>query len=310
MDLSILSGQHITWNSQFAVNQNSANPGLDGQHLGWQSVFNYNSDRWVYGLEGKFLGRRLNISHSGFEPETDRWSGEAFVTYQPFINRYGIRQIFAQLNYDESNGTRGELEDAGADADLRIQFKNFWTFHQGYSYNRTRFFDFTPGFQRLPTTRVYVEPRWVSAISSNENRPVFFTFTYQTNGQVQFNENFFGRQTLLQLTGTATMLDHVRWEFSGIRISESLRDGTHYQDRRFLVSRVIYQFTRKARARVLLQYSDDRHGSNFSLNSLFAYDFTSRSALYVGYNRQRRDPLSAADLGNQIFVKLSYLFAF
>jgi hypothetical protein len=46
------------------------------------------------------------------------------------------------------------------------------------------------------------------------------------------------------------------------------------------------------------------------VSSLFAYDFTARSALYVGYNRQRRSPLDPADLGNQVFVKFSYLLAF
>ncbi|MGZ4827169.1 MAG: hypothetical protein ACXVY9_07375, partial [Terriglobales bacterium] len=58
------------------------------------------------------------------------------------------------------------------------------------------------------------------------------------------------------------------------------------------------------------QYASDRHGNDISINSLFAYDFTARSALYIGYNRQRKDPFAVTDLGNQVFVKLSYLFAF
>ncbi len=77
-----------------------------------------------------------------------------------------------------------------------------------------------------------------------------------------------------------------------------------------MISRWNYQFTPKVRARILAQYSDDIHGSNVSIKSLFAYDFTARSALFVGYNRQRRTPLDLADLGNEFFVKLSYLFSF
>jgi hypothetical protein len=36
------------------------------------------------------------------------------VEYKPFINRWGIRQLFTGLGYQESNGTAGELEDSGA----------------------------------------------------------------------------------------------------------------------------------------------------------------------------------------------------
>jgi hypothetical protein len=117
-------------------------------------------------------------------------------------------------------------------------------------------------------------------------------------------------EKLLQVKTTARFGRHLRWELNAIHISESLPNHDHFQYRRFLISRWTYQFTHKLRARMLAQYGSDRHGHNLSLNSLVAYDFTSRSALYVGYNRQRRSPLDPVDLGNQVFVKLSYLFAF
>ena len=72
----------------------------------------------------------------------------------------------------------------------------------------------------------------------------------------------------------------------------------------------MYQFTPKFRSRIQAQYSDDHHGNNVSVSGLFAYDFTARSAAYVGYNRQRRSPLDPGDPGDSIFVKLSYLFSF
>jgi hypothetical protein len=93
-------------------------------------------------------------------------------------------------------------------------------------------------------------------------------------------------------------------------VREYLRDHAHYQDRRFLISRWNYQFTPKLRARMLAQYADDRHGKNLNISSLIAYDFTARSAFYVGYNRQRQVPLNPADLGHELFIKLSYLFSF
>jgi Domain of unknown function (DUF5916)/Carbohydrate family 9 binding domain-like len=310
LDLSILSGQHIRWNSQVMVNLNDANPGVNGQHLGWLSDFVYDSDQFAAEVAGKFLGREVDLSHTGFEPETDRWSGDISTTWKPYINRYGIRQLFFNLNYDGSQGTRGELEDAGADGDFQVQFKNFWQAHFRYSYDRTRFFEFSPDLQRFAGTRVYQTPRFQVEMSTNEARNFSFGVLYQTNKMVQFNENFYGFEKLLQVRSTVRFGRHLRWELSGVHIDESLRSRVHFQYRRFLISRWTYQFNHKLRTRVLAQYASDRHGHNLSVNSLVAYDFTSRSALFVGYNRQRRSPLDPVDLGNQVFVKLSYLFAF
>ncbi len=97
---------------------------------------------------------------------------------------------------------------------------------------------------------------------------------------------------------------------TGAWIRESLSTGEFFQNRRFLISRTNYQFTPRLRARVLAQYAGDRHGKNVVINSLLAYDFTARSAFFLGYNRQRTVPLNPADMGHEIFMKVSYLFSF
>ncbi len=310
VDLQVLQGQHITWSSQVMVNTSSSFPGMNWQHVGWTSTFHYNSELFEYGTGGKFLGRNTDLSQTGFEPETDRWSGDMFVRYKPYINRWGIRQIFTELNYDESNGTHGELEDAGADSSVKVQFKNFWAVEAAYRFNRTRFFDFTPELQRLATTRVYQTPMYEFALSTNENRAINLTFDFTSRKFVQYDENFYGYAQIYSLATTAKLGGHLRWELTGIWNDESLWNHQHFQDRRFVISRWTYQFTPKFRARVLAQYGDNIHGNNVSINSLFAYDFTARSALFIGYNRQRHSPLFPADLGNEFFAKLSYLFSF
>jgi hypothetical protein len=310
VDLSILSGSHIRWVSQAMVNTNDAHPGVDAQHLGWTSEFIYDSDKFTYDTGGKFLGNKTDLSHTGFEPEVDRWIGWVNATWKPFINRYGIRQLFFNWNYDQSNGTHGELEDSNAYFDFKVQFKNFWVAHFRGNYDRTRFFFFTPDFQRLPNTRGYEVPTYIVELSSNQSRRVYFDLLFQTQKMVQYNENFYGSKRELQLQSTARLGRHLRAELNAILIDEHLQDGRHFQYRRFFISRWTYQFNTKARARVFAQYASDRHGNDLSINSLFAYDFTARSALYIGYNRQRRSPFDVTDLGNQVFVKLSYLFAF
>ena len=310
VDLSLLKGQHLSWNSQVMVNLNDANPGVNGQHMGWQSVLAYDSNTWSYGVEGKFLGREVDMSNTGFEPETDRWSGQAYVTFKPFINKYGIRQLFFNPSYTESNGTRGELEDSSASFSFQAQFKNFWQAKVVTSYNRVRFFDFTPAFARLATSHVYVTPSTRFELSSNQTGNVTFDVYYSPYREVQYNENFYGHAREAGVNVTTRIGNRLRWQLSATQIGESLLNGMHYQYRRFFISRVFYQFNSKLRARVLAQYSKDKHGNNLSVNSLVAYDFTARSAFYVGYNRQRRLPTDPGDLGHQVFIKLSYLFGF
>lgn len=310
VDFQFLHGEHISWSSQVVLNTSSAFPGLDLQHLGGQTDFVYNSEKFEYHTFGKLLGRQTDLSNTGFEPETDRWSGQMSVTYKPFINRYGIRQIFVTLNYDESNGTQGELQDAGADAGLRVQFKNFWTLEAEHNYNRVRFNQFAPGFVPLEPTQVYQTPRYEVSLSTNENRLVVVQAAFSTGKMVQFDEKFYGFAKSYQLTTGLRLGDHMRWDIAATRVSESLSNGAHYQDRDFVVSRTTYQFTPKMRARVLAQYANGIHGHNINISSLLAYDFTARSALFLGYNRQRHSLLDPSDLGDQLFIKLSYLFAF
>lgn len=302
------------------VNTNTIFPGLDSQHLGWQSRFTYDSEKFSYSTGGKFLGRQVDLSQIGFEPETDRWGGYITPQYKPFINRWFIRQVFVELNYDESNGTRGELQDSGADFFLRAQLKNFWSVELSHSFDRVRFNDFVPcdsretcvgrSNGRLDTTRVYQSPKYRIFIATNENRAISFSGRYLTGKLVQFNENFYGFQKQFFLSMNARLGDHLRLELSGTQIRESLLNHVHFQNRNFLISRWLYQFTPKWRVRLLAQYEDDHNGSNLSLNSLLAYEFTARSAFFLGYNHQRHSPLDPADLGNTVFVKFSYLFAF
>ncbi len=316
LDLNIISGQHITWASQVVTNLNATHDGFTGQHVGGISHFLYDSEAFTAELTGKYLGRDFDIRSTGFEPQVDRWSGQAGVTYKPFINRWGMRQIFTTLNYDESNGTRGELEDAGADAEFKVQFKNFWTADARYSYDRVRFYTFNPDFTRqgctdnLACTQVYVTPVWQFSLSTNQSRPYSLTLGYTSSGLVQFAENFYGYQRRIDLGVNARVGEHLRIELTGVNAREFLRNGVFFQDRQFLINRWTYQATPKLRARVLAQYGNNIHGHNLSINSLLAYDFTARSAAYVGFNRQRRSPLDPADLGNVVFLKLSYLFGF
>jgi hypothetical protein len=292
------------------VNTNAANPGVNAQHLGWQSEVHYNSNLWEFGTAGKFLGREVDLSYTGYEPEVDRWSGDAYVNFKPFINKWGIRQIQTQFNYDESNGTRGELEDAGADFRMQVQFKNFWVLGLEHSYDRIRYNIFTPEFQALAPTRVYTYPKYRVMLGTNDNRRVYFYFRFVTGKLVQFDENFYGTQKEYTAQSSVRVNAHVRWDLTATNVRETLMSGRNYQDRRYLISRLNYQFTPKLRARVLAQYYSNIHARNFSVNSLLAYDFTARSALFLGYNRQRNVPLDPADLGHVLFVKLSYLFAF
>lgn len=309
VDLQVLSGEHITWQSQALVNLNASNPGVDWQHTGFQSEFQYNSDRYEVEAGGRFLGEKTRFDYTGFEPEIDRWIGWSSATYKPFVNQWGMRQIFINAGYDEANGTHGELEDSGAEINLRVQFKNFWNLYLSHDYDRVRFNQLTPDRLALEPTQVYTAPRHQVELATNENRPIAFDFRFQTGKMVQFDERFYGFQKTLDLGAKVRLGGNARLEFRAIRVNESLQSRQHYQNRDYIISRLTYQFTPKLRTRILTQYFQDRYGHNFSVNSLFAYDFTARSGLFVGYNRQKRSPLDPSDIGNQFYVKLSYLFS-
>jgi hypothetical protein len=321
VDLNVVRGAHLRWSTQAAYNQNETTPEGGIHRVGFRTNFDYETNTWEITGRYKYLGRGFDVSAIGFEPETDRHSGVASVEWKPFLGHHGIRQIFFELNQDLSLDTRGLLHDSGSDADLRVQFQNFWSARVRYSYDRVRFNHFGPracpppgpcfpAYSRLDGTRIYIIPRIRFFLNSNENRPFYFNYEFTQQKFVQFRENFYGRSQTHLISGTARFFNRTRVQFSGTWVREFLLDHTPFQNRRLFITRVSHQFTPKLRMRVLGQLSNDRRGQNFNVNSIVAYDFTARSAAIVGYNYQRRSPSSTSDLGNEFFIKLSYLFQF
>jgi len=318
VDLNLSHGEHIGFTSQIMVNTNAANPGVDYDHVGWTSRFSYNSDLTYFATEVKYLGPKVDMSNTGYEPETDRYSGSVdWIAFKPMIKRRGIRQVWLEFYYSEKNGTQGELQDSEAEGEFRVQFMNFWELRSTMMYNRVRFFEFssqidpaTNRFVALDPMRIYIAPRASVELTTNDARAFTASVEFEHGKFVEYGENFYGVENRIDVSTSARIGDHMRWELSAVQSRESLMNGAHYQDRRFLISRWNYQFTPKLRARTLAQYSSDKHGHNLSINSLVAYDFTARSALFAGYNHQQQSPLNRMDLGNQFFFKLSYLFSY
>ncbi|MBI3406674.1 MAG: carbohydrate binding family 9 domain-containing protein [Acidobacteria bacterium] len=325
VDLHI-TGVHIQWQNQVAYSQNHITPEGGIHRAGLLSDFRYDSSSWFLHGSYKYLGRGFDVSAIGFEPEVDRHSGVGTIQYKPFINRHGVRQVFLELNQDISMGTHGELQDAGSDAVATVSFVNFWQVTGVYSYDRVRFNGFTPPclpfgsplctaqnpppFTALPRTQVYIDPKVRFMVSTNERRPFYLTYSFTARKGVQFNENFYGRQQNHVLTFTARLFRSTRIDFNGQYFRELLLDRTPFQDRRLFITRVNHQFTPKLRFRVLGQVSNDRHGQNFNVNSIFMYQFTARSAAIAGYNYQKHGPTIPGDLGNEFFAKFSYLIQF
>jgi len=310
LDLNIIHGPYITWASQAAVSRNPFATTGGIQRYALRSAFQYNSDFWEYYLTWFFRGRSFDVSQIGFEPQTDRLGGVAGITYKPFFGHHGIRQLFFNWNYDESNDTFGNLQEAGADFDFRAQFTNFWSFRVRYSYNRTRFHVFTPDFQRLDLHRVYPEPRVRLFFETNENRPLWLALRYTWKKMVNFRDNYYGRGQVYEAELNAKLAGRAKLMFQGEYDREFLLDGRPAQVRRLFVVRFTHQFTQRWRTRILAQFTDDKLGHNWNLNSLLAYDFTARSAFFLGYNYQKAWPATLADLGHELFVKFSYLFNF
>jgi hypothetical protein len=310
LDLKVIRGEHVRWVSQWAYNQNQTTAEGGIHRMGGYSDFNYETNLWEIAAGYKYVGRGFDVSAIGFEPEIDRHTSYAAVEVKPFFNRNGVRQIFFEINQDIKLDTRGLTHDSGSDADLTVQFTNFWSARVRYSYDLVRFNEFTPAFGRLPDTRIYTVPIVRFFLNSNENRPVFFNYQFRWQKFVQFRENFYGRGQTHELSANARMFGRTRLEFRGIYVREFLEDGTPFQNRRLFVTRVAHQFSRKWRARILGQVANDRRGQEFNVNSVVGYDFTARSAFLVGYNFQRRSPGQPGDLGHELFIKLSYLFQF
>ena len=310
VDLDITSGEHMKWRTQLAYSQ-SPTGGAEGlRRLGFRSNYNYSTSNWETNWRYKYLGPGFDVSSIGFEPETNRHSAQGFARWTPIVDRWGVHQAFLALNQDISVLTDGRLDDSGSDADVSVRFRNFWFAGVRYSYDRVRFNDFTPDFQPLAPTHIYIEPRIRFSLQTNENRAVFLSYTFAKRKFVQFAENFYGREQQHQVELTARILDRTRLQFNGTFVREFLLNGTPFQDRRLFITRLNHQFTQKFRTRVLAQASSDRHGRNFNVNSIVAYDFTARSAFIIGYNYQRGSPLQPGDLGNEFFAKFSYLFHF
>ena len=320
VDLRILKGDHLSWGSQFVANTSSLYPGFDAQHLGWTSNFAYDSEILSVSAGSKFLGRNTDFSQIGYEPETDRWTENGSVEYKPFLNRWGIRQLSAGLAFLQSNGTAGELESSGRIAYLDFGFKNFWSLQVSNSYDQVRFNEFSPCSStaacdarptpRLDSTRVYDVPYYRIELNSNGNKPLVLSASYLAGKLVQFDENVYGSQRQADLSLSARLGRRLRGDLTGTQVREYLSNHSHFQNRNYLISRWMYQFTPKFRTRVLAQFSDDHHRNNVGISALAAYDFTARSAAYIGYNRQRYSPIDPGDLGDSIFVKISYLFSF
>lgn len=310
VDLNVVSGENIRLVSQWAYSQNETTSEGGIHRMAGGSAFAYESNTWELRGEYQYTGRAFDISEIGFEPEIDRHSAEANIEFKPFLNRNGIRQIFFEVNQDIQIDTSGLTQDSGSDADLTVQFTNFWSARVRYSYDLVRFNEFTPAFGRLPNTRVYIAPIVRLFLNSNENRPVFFNYQWRWQKFAQFRENFYGRGDTHELALNARLFDRTRLEFRGIYVREFLENGTPFQNRRLFVTRLAHQFSRKLRARILGQVANDRRGQEFNVNSVVGYDFTARSAFLVGYNFQRQSPGRTGDLGHELFFKLSYLFQF
>ncbi len=309
IDLSVARGRHITFSSQIAVSQN---PGVRASLLeqaGGTAEFRYDSDRFEYEVEAKYLGRDFDVSGIGFEPETGRVSGRMSFTYKPFIGRFGIRQIFLEPNYDHVALVTGEHDDSGADLRLRIQFKNFWSARLVYSYDRVRFNEFAD-HTALERMRVYIMPRVIIGLTTNENRALSLNLQLVRRKFVDFRDNYYGRLWSYEVGMNARLTGRTKLELRGQLFREYFMNGKLEENRSLILARIGHQFTPKWRARLLAQFNNDNRRNRFNLNSLLSYDFTARSALAIGYNTETISPEQPFRVGREVFVKFSYVLAF
>lgn len=330
-DASFLLGPHITWNSQFSVS--TPPPGIPSSwadQIGAVSEFKYNADELEYGFQYKTLGDFFDVSQIGFEPETGRFGGYAYLTYKPFINRWGIRQLFLTPNYDFSHLQDGRLDDSGADIFVKAQFKNFWETEIGASQDKVRYNVFTPDYQPVPdgSTKVYTNPKVFLTLASNKSRSAWFTTSYRHRFRfVNYPFYFQGRTKDLTVEASLKLGRNIRTSLAAALFLESFSDGRKFQNRGDVVWRLSGNFTRKWHGRVLLQYAsqldpatrlnDPRSAfysrfnqERWAVNSLVAYDFNALSSLYIGYNSSSISEDEISRKGNEFFVKLAYLFSF
>jgi len=309
IDLSLARGQHVTFSAQAAVSQNSGVRASLFQQTGLTADFRYNSDLFEYHAGTKYLGRDFDVSGIGFEPETNRISGVMSFTYKPFLNRFGIRQIFIEPNYDQVTLTTGEHDDSGADFRFRVQFKNFWSVRINYSYNRVRFYEFE-NQTSLDRQRVYITPRVMTWLETNDNKAVSLRFRASWQKFVDFSDKYYGRTWNYEIGLNARVAGRTRLELRGSLYREFFMNGKLEENRSLILARIGQQFTRKLRARVLAQFNNDNKKNRVNINSLISYDFTARSALAIGYNTETISPEQPLRFGREIFVKFSYVLAF
>ncbi len=309
IDLSLARGRHVTFSSQVAVSQNPGVRASLWQQAGATAEFRYDSDQFEYQVKAKYLGRDFDVGGIGFEPETGRVSGQMSFTYKPFLNRFGIRQIFLEPNYDHVALVTGELDDSGADLRLRVQLKNFWSVRAVYSYDRVRFNEFV-NQAALDRMRVYIMPRVILGVTTNENRSVSLSLQVVRRKFVDFRDNYYGRLWFYEVGLNARLAGRTKLELRGLLFRESFMNGKLEENRSLILARLGYQFTPKLRARWLAQFNNDNRRNQFNLNFLLSYDFTARSALAIGYNTETISPESPFRLGREFFVKFSYVLAF
>lgn len=330
VDTTLLLGDHVSWSSQFSVSSSPQIQGAFSDRIGAVTTFLYNSDLWEYGASINSLGTAFDVSQVGFEPTTGRRGGFAYLFYKPFLDRYGIRQLTIGPNYDYLFLHSGGLDDTGLDFIVKAQFKNFWTAEAGYSYDQVRYNRFTPDLKPLPdgSMQVYANPKVFFEVTSNNTRPVWFDLAFTDRFHfVNFPFYFHGRTRNWSGSLNAKLGQNFRTNLIATLFQESFEDGRKFQDRGSIVWRLSGNFTRKWQARMLLQYSSDIDPNRFvylpglvdfsqfkrdrvAINSLVAYDFNARSALFFGYNSDSYSPQDPLRHGKEIFMKLSYLFSY
>jgi len=332
IDTTLLLGDHVSWSAQLSVSSSPEIQGSFSNRIGAVSTFTYNSDLLEYGLSLNTLGTDFDVSQIGFEPTTGRKGGYTYFFYKPFIDRYGIRQLTIGPNWDFlflQDG--GGLDDSGADLVVQAQFKNFWKAEAGYSYDQVRYNRFTPDLKPLPdgSTKVYANPKVFFELKSNNNRAIWFDLALSNRFHfVNFPFYFHGRTRNWSGSFNAKLGQNFRTSLLAFLFQERFENGDKFQDRGSLAWRLSGNFTRKWQGRVLLQYSSaidpnrfvyvpekNNYASEFTqkriaVNSVIAYDFNARSALFVGYNTDSYSPEDPLHRGKEFFVKLSYLFSY
>lgn len=331
VDANLLLGDHISWSSQFSVSSSPEIQGSFADRIAAVSAFTYNSDQWQFDLTLNSLGTAFDVSQVGFEPATGRRGGFVDLFYKPFINRYGIRQLTIGPNYDFLFLHNGGLDDSGADFIVQAQFKNFWNAEVGYSYDQVRYNRFTPDLRPLPdgSMRVYANPKIFMVLTSNTSRAVWFDLELSDRFHfVNFPFYFHGRTRNWIGSFNAKLGQNFRTSLIANIFQERFENGDKFQNRGVLVWRLSGNFTRKWQARLLMQYSSEIDPDRFvytpgitdytsgftqsrlAVNSLVAYDFNARSALFIGYNSDTLSPNDPRQRGQELFMKLSYLFSY